>query len=151
MDKFDWGCLNHLQLGRYAEYFVKMEFTRLGFDVYTSEVDDRGIDFVIRKSGDRYYDVQVKSIRHPSTTYIFFPKDKFEARKNLFAAVVLFLNDEPPHLYLIPATAWCEPDAIFVDHGYEGKKSKPEWGLNLSKRNLPLMKKFAFGKMVQVL
>lgn len=128
-----------------------MEFTRLGFDVYTSEVDDRGIDFVIRKSGDRYYDVQVKSIRYPSTTYIFFPKDKFEARKNLFAAVVLFLKDEEPYLYIIPATVWRKPDAIFVDHGYEGKKSKPEWGLNLSQRNRHLLEKFVFSEAAKKL
>jgi len=149
MDKFDWGCLNHLQLGRYAEYFVKMEFTRLGFDVYTTEVDDRGIDFVIRKGGPRYYDVQVKSLRWPGTQYVFFSKEKFELRENLFAAVVLFSNGELPQLYLIPATAWRKTDAIIVDRKYEGKKSKPEWGLNLSQRNLPLMEKFAFGKVVQ--
>jgi hypothetical protein len=44
-----------------------MEFTLYGFDVYTAEVDDKGIDFVIRKERRRgtdiefvYYDVQVK-------------------------------------------------------------------------------------------
>lgn len=53
MERYTWSRLSSLQLGRYAEYFVKMEFTLYGFDVYTSEVDDRGIDFVIRggKSG----------------------------------------------------------------------------------------------------
>jgi hypothetical protein len=45
----DRGKLNHMHLGRNAEYFVKMEFTRHGFDVYTAEVDDKGIDFIVRK------------------------------------------------------------------------------------------------------
>lgn len=40
--------LNGLQLGRYGEYFAKMELASYGFDVYTSEVDDHGIDFVVR-------------------------------------------------------------------------------------------------------
>ncbi len=62
MEKYAWKNLNHLQIGRYAEYFAKMEFTLFGFDVYTVEVDNRGIDFVIRKD-DQYYDVQVKSVR----------------------------------------------------------------------------------------
>lgn len=47
-EAYDWGKLNHLQLGRYAEYFVKMEFTRHGFDVYSAEVDGKGIDLVVR-------------------------------------------------------------------------------------------------------
>ena len=35
-----------------------------------------------------YYDVQVKSVRESG--YIFFPKDKFNLRKNLLAAIVIF-------------------------------------------------------------
>ena len=58
--KFEWGKLNHLQLGRYAEYYAKMEFTLLGFDVYEPEVDDKGIDFIIRKDEDNFYEIQVK-------------------------------------------------------------------------------------------
>ena len=72
MGKYDWARLNHLQIGKYAEYFVKMEFTLHGFDVYTSEVDDRGIDFVIRKDRNFYYDIQVKSVR--DLNYLFLPE-----------------------------------------------------------------------------
>jgi hypothetical protein len=41
--------LTSLQVGRYAEYFVKMQFVLLGCDVYAAEVDERGIDFVLRR------------------------------------------------------------------------------------------------------
>ena len=125
-----------------------MEFTLFGFEVYTAEVDDRGVDFVIRKD-DRYYDVQVKSAR--GYKYIFFPKDKFGPRDNLLAAIVLFFDGEPPQLYLIPSKEWLKPNALLVSRDYEGKKSKPEWGINLSKKNLPLLSRFAFDKIVQEL
>ena len=148
MRKYNWNRLSHLQIGRYAEYFVKMEFTLFGFEVYTAEVDDRGVDFIIRKD-DRYYDVQVKSAR--GFKYIFFPKDKFSPRDNLLAAIVLFFDGEPPQLYLIPSKEWLKPNALLVSRDYEGKKSKPEWGLNLSKKNLPLLSRFAFDKIVQEL
>jgi hypothetical protein len=82
MDRYNWGCLNNLQLGKYAEYFVKMEFTLFGFEVYASEVDDRGIDFVVRKDEEIYYDIQVKSVR--GLNYIFFPKDKFSPRSHFY-------------------------------------------------------------------
>jgi len=148
-ERYHWDRLNHLQLGRYAEYFAKMEFTLYGFDVYTAEVDDRGIDFVIRRDTDRYYDVQVKSVRN--LNYIFFRKATFVLRDSLLAAVVLFIEWEAPRLYLIPSTAWCRPDALLVSHDYEGKQSKPEWGLNLSQRNLPLMERFVFDIVVHSL
>lgn len=71
-ERFDWSRLNHLQIGRYAEYFVKMEFTLYGFDVYTAEVDYHGIDFAVRRDPTRYYDVQVKSVRN--LNYTLFTK-----------------------------------------------------------------------------
>jgi len=149
MSKYNWKRLNRLQLGRYAEYFVKMEFTLCGFDVYGSEVDDQGIDFVIRKGEKKYYDIQVKSCRNLS--YIYFPKDKFKPRENLIAAIVLFFENEMPQIYLIPSISWLHPDKLLVSRDYEGKESEPEWGFNLSKRNLQLLTKFKFDEVVQTL
>ncbi len=39
-----------------------MEFVLYGYDVYTSEVDDHGIDFVVRTQNGFHYDVQVKLV-----------------------------------------------------------------------------------------
>src|SRR3712207_6594346 len=150
MESYDWSRLNNAQLGRYAEYFVKMEFTRYGFDVYTAEVDDKGIDFVVRKEHGtedggleyRYYDVQVKSTR--GMNYVFLRQSKFRLRKNLLAVLVLFGTGRWPDLYLVPSTAWEAPNALFVERPYEGLKSKPEWGINLSRRNLPLLEPYGF-------
>jgi len=151
MEKYAWSKLNSLQIGRYAEYFVKMEFTQHGFDVYSSEVDDRGIDFVVRKERmndmTNYYDVQVKSVRENG--YVFFPKDKFNLRENLLAAVVVFSEGKMPQIYLIPSLAWKIPDALLVSHDYEGKKSDPEWGLNISNKNMPLLERFIFHATVK--
>lgn len=148
LDEFDWSKLNHLQLGRYSEYLVKMEFTRLGFDVYEPEVDDRGIDFLIRKevskTESRYYEMQVKSLR--KWGYIFIQKEKLAPTKQRFVAVVHFPEyKEPPKLYLVPSTEWLQaksPLLVERDYGKSGQKSKPEWGLNLSRKNLELLAEF---------
>jgi hypothetical protein len=125
-----------------------MEFTLYGFDVYGTEVDDKGIDFVIRNDANSYFDVQVKSLR--SLNYVFVEKAKFQLESNMLLALVLFmLDDAPPRQYLIPAAAWSQPNSLFVGHDYEGKKSKPEWGLNLSRRNLPYVEPYAFEQVVE--
>ena len=141
-DKYHWAKLTHLQVGRYAEYAVKMELVRAGLDVFTAEVDDKGIDFVIRRDSSTYFDIQVKSVR--GFNYVFLQKDKFALRDNMFAAVVAFFDGKPPSMYLIPATAWSVPSALLVDREYAGKASKPEWGINLSAKNLPLFEPFGF-------
>jgi hypothetical protein len=49
MLKTKWSDLNPLQIGKFAEYIVGMEFTKYkNLSVFTAEVDDKGIDMVVR-------------------------------------------------------------------------------------------------------
>jgi len=63
MKPYQWNHLNTQQVGKYAEYFYKMELTMYGFHVFTTEVDNRGIDFVARYEQGPFIEVQVKSLR----------------------------------------------------------------------------------------
>lgn len=140
--KHNWSHLNHLQLGRYAEYFTKMHCVLIGLDVYGAEIDDRGIDFVARQEPDRYWDIQVKSVR--KLNYVFMRKDVFRLRSNLLLALALLEDGRTPDLYLIPALRWAEPDKLFVDRDYNDSASRPEYGLNLSRKRLPELEPFRF-------
>jgi hypothetical protein len=134
--------MNSHQLGRFAEYFAKMEFALYAFEVFTSEVDDRGIDFVVRRGDSGFFEVQVKSVRQ--SNYVFMQKSKFPLLHDRLLALVLLDEDRPPDLYLIPATEWLKPNALLVDRDYEGLKSKPEWGVQLSGRTRPLLATYRF-------
>ncbi len=91
-----WSYLSDQRLGKYGEYFAKMEFTWRGFDVYAAEVDDKAIDFVIRRSETTFYDVQVKSLR--SLSYCYFLKSHFQPRQRLYVVLALFLTDDLPDM-----------------------------------------------------
>lgn len=155
MARYNWSRLNTLQVGAYAEYFVKMEFAMYGFEVYTSEVDDRGIDFVARyggagaAGGAGFVEVQVKSTR--AYNYVFVHKSKFRLDQGRYLALVLLFDGEPPRLYLIPSTVWLAPNGVFVDndYGFEGAKSKPEYGINLSQKNMPALEPFLFDPLIE--
>lgn len=149
MKRYNWKILNNQQVGSYAEYFVKMELTMNGFQVYTTEVDDRGIDFIARFEQKPFIEVQVKSLR--SMGYVFMQKSKFEIHEHLYLALGLLFENLPPKLYLIPSTAWLSPDSLFVGRNYEGLESKPEWGLNISNINMPLLEKYKFEDTIQKL
>ena len=139
---YDWSKLNHLQLGRYGEYFVKMEFTRAGFQVYSSEVDDRGIDFVTRRDRGPYLEIQVKSLCR--SEYAFMPKALCPLAADRLLALVLFLEGKPPILYLVPTLDWSTPNALLVSRDYPGKKSKAEWGIQISAKNRKLLDRYTF-------
>jgi hypothetical protein len=147
MQRYQWSRLNSQQVGAYTEYFVKMELTMFGFQVYSTEVDDRGIDFVARHERGPFLQIQVKSLR--SLGYVFMQKSKFELDEHLHLALGLLFESQPPQLYLIPALAWQSPDKVFVERNYEGLKSPPEWGLNISQRNMSALAPYAFEKSVE--
>lgn len=141
MPNTNWSKLTGMQLGRYAEYYAKMEFASYGLDVYTSEVDDHGIDFVAKTKSGRFLEIQVKAVRQGN--YVFMQKEKWNIEDpNTYLALLLFEDGKLPEAYLIPATAWQTPNALLCDKDYEGLKSKPEYGLNLSKRNMALLREF---------
>lgn len=143
MPNMKWSELSSMQLGQYGEYYAKMEFTSYGYDVYTSEVDDHGVDFVARdvKTG-AFFEVQVKSIRGYNT--VFIPKDKMVLDEYRLICFLHFTNGELPEVYIIPATEWKNPNFLLVERNYDkpGQKSKPEWGINYSKKNISLLDKY---------
>lgn len=151
MQRYIWSRLNNQQVGAYTEYFVKMELTMFGFQVYGTEVDDRGIDFVARHESGPFIEVQVKSLRPRSSGYVFMQKEKFMLREGLFLALGLLFEGQPPELYLVPSSTWQEPAGIFVSRDYEGRKSKPEWGLNISKKNMSALEPYRFERSVSKL
>jgi hypothetical protein len=140
-----WADLNHLQTGRYGEYFAKMAFARAGFDVFNAEVDDKGIDFVLRVDGDvpRYYDVPVKTVRSRNT-YVFMRKDKFRLTSNLLLALVILDAGSEPDMYLIPVSAWRDANPPFADRDYDGLKSAPEYGLTVSPAAMVALEPYRF-------
>ena len=144
MPNTNWSILNHLQLGRYAEYYAKMEFASYGYEVYTSEVDDHGVDFVAKlPSENRYYEVQVKSVRDYG--YIYMAKSKMpELSEDRLVCYLHFIDGQLPDVFVIPAIAWKNPNAVLVDRKYDkpGQKSEPEWGINISKKNYNLLDEY---------
>ena len=147
--RYNWNKLSRQQVGAFSEYFVKMELTMYGFQVYTTEVDDRGIDFVARYNNGSFLTIQVKSIRESG--YVFMQKDKFIQSKELYLALAILNEGKEPNLYLIPSTAWLKPNDLFKDKNYEGMQSKPEWGLNISGKNMPLLKDYSFSQVAEVI
>ena len=142
MPSTDWSKLSPLQLGRYAEYYAKMEFTSYGYDVYTSEIDDHGVDFVIKNAAGGFYEVQVKSVL--KARYVYIPKDKIVADERHLVCLMLFIDGRLPDVYIFPATVWLTPNAAFVDrvYGKPGQKSKPEYGVYITKKTLSLLEPY---------
>ena len=135
--------LNRTQLGMFGECYAKMEFISHKYEVYTSFVDDHGVDFVAKNPNTgEFFEVQVKGVL--KSNYIYIRKDKLYPHENKLVCVLIFVDGEPPKMYIIPATAWKSPNSLLASYAYDkkGQKSKPEWGIRLSKRNESLLEEY---------
>ena len=96
---------------------------------------------------DRYYEIQVKAVRN--LDYVYIQKDKMVLSPQRLVCLLLFEDGTLPACYVIPSRVWKAPNALFVDRNYDkpGQCSKPEWGLNLSKKNLPLLEPYPGGSI----
>jgi len=104
MLKTTYQHLNTVQKGSFGEAFSKMAFTLEGFEVYASEYDDRGIDFIVRNSSGKYFSVQVKATDQSSNPFI--KKDKFQVTDDFIFCAVRIIEGEPPVLYIARGSDW---------------------------------------------
>lgn len=140
--------LTKQRIGSFGEYYAKMVLASYGMSIYTSEVDDHGIDFVAEtKNG--FMKFQVKTVRH-DTNYVYMLEEHFDVEdETLFLFLSILTDGELPVSYIVPATVWKnDVTGMFVHRTYEGKKSKPEYGMNLSAKNMPLLENYKLEKMI---
>lgn len=140
-----WSELSSLQLGRVAERYAIIEFMSRGYDVFTPEVDDHGVDFIAKsKASGKLYEIQVKAIRKCS--YTFIRKDKMPLDGQRLICYLRFEDGEEPSIYIIPATCWRESgiDGALVarDYNLPDNKSKPEYGIRGAKKYLEELARF---------
>ncbi len=146
----DWQELNKFRLNQNAKLSVMEAFSSHGFSVSELRSRNAEVDFSVSFGFSPNFDIKVKAVR--GWNYIFFVKEKFSLRASLYVVAVLYhYGHELPSLYLIPSLVWEKPNRLFVSRNYVGKKSKPEWGIDLYDKNMPMLKEYAFEKMIQTL
>jgi len=111
---------------------------------------DRGVDFIAQFGDGPFLRIQVKSVRGAGD--VFMEKSKFSLHEHRLLAFGLLVDERPPNLFLIPSLEWRTPTALLRDRNYgEGLKSTPEWGMNISKRNLVLLEPYSFERTAEAI
>ncbi|HEX3045322.1 MAG TPA: DUF4365 domain-containing protein [Bacillota bacterium] len=152
MPNTNWNDLSPLQLGPYAEYFAKMEFASYGLEVYTSEVDDHGIDFIVKTKQARFCEIQVKSAE--GMNYVFVAKSKFDTKIPTFTSSCSYsLPNNSPISSSSQPQPGKNPAEVFVERDYnqEGQTSPPEYGINISQKNYRVLERYKFEDAVKTL
>lgn len=91
---------------------------------------------------NKVWHVVVRSSRNRN--YQFVLKETVMSYPTWAMALAHYLDgQDEPDRFFIPHWAWQDEDiASLTDHDYAGLKSKPEWGINLSKKKYHILNPF---------
>ena len=141
MLKKNYKHLNTVQKGSFAEAYAKMAFTLEGFEVYTTEYDDRGIDFVIRNSAGRFYSVQVKATVPTVNPFIY--ESKFIDSEDFLVCAVRLREGSEPEIYLACGCDWGEGSDC-LHHNESGGNTGPYYEIRFSDKYQQALERHSF-------
>lgn len=128
--------LTNQELNKKAKEFVKGKFK-----AYGAQLIEKNRIFSVKTEEGINIEVLVKSIRRP-TEYVLILKKYMDAQQsNFYISLVIFSGGEEPELFLIPANAFLEPNDLFRDRP---NYKVPEFGMNVSNKNMPLLNIYKF-------
>src|SRR3989338_2071501 len=147
MLKTTYKHLNKIQKGSLGVAFSKMAFTLEGFEVYNSEYDDRGIDFIIRNSSGKFFLVQVKTTDDTSNPYIY--ENKFQKSDDFIFSAVRIIEGKPLSLYIARGSDWDKGEFKCLNYNPKGGSSGAYYEIQFSKKYKNQLSEFEFQKYIE--
>ena len=116
-----------------------------GYLVFSAEIDDRCVDFVVRNDAGRHFDVQVKTVTDKNYTFVCESK----CSEDLWICLVVLTESDHPTLYLFSGRDWNSDTSGLLQHHHYPKSKEAEYGIHAAKTRARAMKPFAFDQSVE--
>lgn len=134
------------KLYKYAQHFTKLELMRARLDVFQNESGREGVDFIVKTKSGNYHELYLQPINLETERSVKITKTVLgEPKNNLWVALVLFMKDIEPVLYLIPSTQLAKPDDyIFIDND-QGERFKhlSNWEIKVFTKAIPELSQYS--------
>jgi hypothetical protein len=136
-----WRQLRGVALIAYGKDYVTERLEGLGCTVTraSNPVDGR---LSVRTAGGRALEVFVSTQRVGG--YAFWTKRRLQPSGDRFAVLVVLAEASEPDVFLVPSTDWVAAAPPLTDRDYVGRKSEPEYGIELAPAALPLLQRYAW-------
>lgn len=142
------------QLHKYAQHFTKLELMRARLDVFQNESGREGVDFIVKTKSGNFHELFLQPINLETERSVKITKSALrEPKDNLWVALVLFMKDMEPVLYLIPSKQLDKPDDyIFIDNEQpERIKHLSNWEIKVFVKGIEKLSEYAFPNMIDKL
>lgn len=103
---------------RQAERVLRAELTKEGLEINTREDGRKGVNFIVKSENAKQTEVFLQPMDLIAQQSSKVPKEKLgEPGENLWVALIGFIPDKEPLVFLIPSQTLAKPDDfVFFEH-----------------------------------
>ena len=120
-------------------------------EVFQNESGREGVDFIVKTNEGNYNELYLQPINLEKERSIKISKSVLgEPKDNLWVALVLFMKEMEPVLYLIPSKQLAEPDDYIFINNDQGERFShlSNWEIKVFTKAIPELSKFALNNIV---
>lgn len=139
------------KLTKYAQHFTKLELMKARLEVFQNESGREGVDFIVKTNSGNYHEIYLQPINLEKDRSVKISKSVLgEPKDNLWVALVLFMKEMEPVLYLIPSNQLAEPDDYIFVNNDQGERFShlSNWEIKVFTKAIPELSKFALNNMI---
>ena len=146
---------------KYAQHFTKLELMKARLEVFQNEsacLPDRqgreGVDFIIKTKTANYHELYLQPINLETERSVKISKSVLgEPKDNLWVALVLFMKEIEPVLYLIPSNQLAKPDDYIFINNDQGERFShlSNWEIKVFTKAIPELNKFTLNNILNEL
>lgn len=139
---------------QYAQHFATLELMKARLEVFQNESGREGIDFIVKTKSGNYHELFLQPINLETERSVKISKSVLgEPKDNLWIAIVLFMKEMEPVLYLIPSNQLAKPDDYIFINNDQGERFQHlnNWEIKVFTKAIPELSKFALNNIVDQL
>ena len=134
-----------------AEDILRSEMTNAGFEISTKENGRVGVDFIVKSPNGKQNEVFLQPMDLIAQQSSKVPKEKLdEPRENLWVALIGFIPDKEPLIFLIPSETLVKPDDfVFFENNVGMHTYLSNWEIKVFTNGMKVLGKFVFHNQIE--
>lgn len=134
-----------------AESILKSEMTSAGLEISAKENGREGVDFIAKNSNGKQSELYLQPMDLIALQSVKIPKEKLgEPNDNLWVALIGFIPETEPLVFLIPSKTLANPDDfVFFENNVEPHTYLSNWEIKVFTNAIPELSKFSITNLIK--
>ncbi|WP_422080105.1 hypothetical protein [Ulvibacterium sp.] len=134
-----------------AENTLRSEMTNAGLEIYPAKNAREGVDFLVQNSNGKQTVLYLQAADLIALQSVKIPKEKLgEPKENLWVALIGFIQNAKPLIFLIPSKTLAKPDDfVFFGHDVSPHTYLSNWEIKVFTNGMKVLGEYIFHNQIE--